>query len=185
MVMTRKQALDLLKTKLQNQNLFKHCLAVEAVMRGLARHFHEDEEVWGLTGLLHDIDYQETRGVPEKHSLIGAEILAKQGLPPELVYAVKVHNEVHGLPRISKIDKALFCTDPITGLIVATALVMPNKKLAEVRLDNILNRYKEKGFARGANREHIALCSELGSSLEEFIKIGLEAMKSIAQNLGL
>lgn len=183
--MTRQQALNLLKNNLKNQNLFKHCLAVEAVMRSLAKYLNEDEEKWALAGLLHDIDYEVTKDRPEKHSLIGAEILEKEALPLDVVYAIKAHNEIHNLPRQSKLDKALFCTDPITGLIVAAALVLPSKKLADLNLENILNRFKEKGFARGANREHISLCSELGLSLEEFVKISLEAMKNIASDLGI
>jgi predicted hydrolase (HD superfamily) len=141
--------------------------------------------LWALVGLLHDIDYEETKNKPEKHSLVGAEILEKEGFPANLVYAIKAHNEIHNLPRLSKLDKALFCADPVTGLIVAATLVLPSKKLADLTLENVLNRYREKSFAKGANRQQIATCSELGISLEEFIKISLEAMKSIASDLGL
>lgn len=183
--MTREEALKLVEEKIQTKNLIKHCLAVEAVMQALAKYFGEDEEKWGLAGLLHDIDYEETKNAPEKHSLVGAEMLEKLGVESEIVRAIKVHNEVHSLPRETKIDKALFCTDPITGLIVAAALVLPSKKIANLTPKNILNRFKEKGFAKGANREHIVLCSEIGLSLEEFIKISLEAMKNIANDLGL
>lgn len=125
--MNREQAYELLTQYLKTQNLINHSLAVEAVMRRLARHFNEDEELWGLAGLLHDIDYDQTKDDPDKHSLMGAEILEKQGLPGELVYAVKVHNERHGLPRKTRLDKALYATDPLTGLIVAGALIRPEK----------------------------------------------------------
>ncbi len=183
--MTREEALKLVEEKIKTKNLIKHCLAVEAVMKSLAKHFNENEEKWALTGLLHDIDYEETKDTPKKHSLLGAEILAERGLDVEIVEAIKAHNAIHNLPRQTKLAKALFCADPITGLIVAAALVLPSKKLADLTSVNILNRYKEKGFARGANREHIAACQELGLSLKEFAEISLEAMRGIAGELGL
>jgi len=184
--MNRDDALKLVQEKIQNQNLVKHCLATEACMRELARHFGEPEEQWGLTGLLHDIDYEETKNDPQKHSILGAEMLEKLGLDKEIVEAVKTHNEAHGIAPETKMAKAIFCVDPLTGLIVAATLVMPSKKIADLTTENVLNRFKEKGFARGANREIISKCQELlGLSLEEFIKIGLRAMQSIANELGL
>ncbi|MTI80495.1 MAG: HDIG domain-containing protein [Firmicutes bacterium] len=183
--MTRNEALELLKKHLKNENLVKHCLAVEAVMVHLAKHFGEDEEKWALAGLLHDIDYDYTKDDPEKHSLMGAEMLEKEGLPEDVVYAVKVHNERHGLPRNSKMDKALYCTDPLTGLITAAALIKPEKSLSVVKIKSLKKRFKEKAFAKGANREIIAACSELDLSLEEFMTIGLKAMQGAADDLGL
>ncbi len=183
--MTREEALKLVEEKIQNKNLIKHCLAVEAVMKELAKYFNENIEKWALTGLLHDIDYEETKDTPEKHSLLGAEILQQHGIDSEIITAVKAHNEIHGLPREDKMTKALFCADPITGLIVAATLVMPSKKIIDLSAENILNRYKTKGFAQGANRETIAACKELDLSLEEFVKISLKAMQSIPKELGL
>jgi len=183
--LTREEAYELLTGYLTTKNLINHSLAVEAVMRRLARHFGEDEELWGLAGLLHDIDYDRTKDDPEKHSLIGAEILQEKGLPEELVYAVKVHNEIHGLPRKSLLDKALYATDPLTGLIVAGALIKPEKKLEAVKVKSLMKRFNEKAFARGANREQIASCSELGLTLEEFLTMGLEAMQGVAGEMGL
>ncbi len=183
--MTREEALKLVEEKIQNKNLIKHCLAVEVVMKELAKYFNENIEKWALTGLLHDIDYEETKDTPEKHSLLGAEILQQQGIDSEIITAVKAHNEIHGLPREDKMTKALFCADPITGLIVAATLVMPSKKIIDLSAENILNRYKTKGFAQGANRETIAACKELDLSLEEFVKISLKAMQSIPKELGL
>ncbi len=185
MMMNRKEALEKLKENLHNENLQKHCLANEIVMRFLARKFNEDEEKWALAGLLHDIDYEETKDNPHKHSLVAAEILSQMDLPEDVVYAVKVHNEVHGLPRKSKLDKALYATDPLTGLIVAGALIKPEKKVSALDVDFLVNRFKEKSFARGVNRDQMATCSELGLSLEEFMHIGLEAMQSIDEELGL
>lgn len=183
--MNRDEAYALLTQHLKTKNLVKHCLAVEAVMRRLARHFGEDEEKWGLAGLLHDIDYDRTKDDPARHSLEGAELLAEKGLPEDVVYAVKVHNEAHGLPRKSLMDKALYATDPLTGLIVAGALIRPEKKLAAIDVEFLKNRYGEKSFARGANRETIAACSEMGLSLEEFLGLGLEAMQGISDEMGL
>lgn len=181
----REEALKILSQYISNKNLLKHMYAAEAVMGALARHFGEDEEAFRLAGLMHDIDYDETKDDPVRHSLVGGEILAELGFPEKVVYAVKCHNERHGLPRTSLIDKALYATDPLTGLIVAGALIHPEKKLAPLDVSFLVNRFYEKSFARGANREQIASCSELGLSLEEFIAIGLEAMKAIHEELGL
>lgn len=200
--MTREESFNLLKQNIQNQNLIKHCLAVEAIMRALAHHFSEGkedksssspfaiareaEEKWGLTGLLHDIDYEKTNGDPSQHSLVGAKMLEDLGIDKDICQAVKVHNEAHGIPPETLLEKALFVTDPLTGLIVAATLVLPSKKIADLTPENILNRFKEKAFARGANREIIKKSEELlNLKLEEFVKIGLEAMQGVSQKLGL
>jgi len=184
--MTREQALELLKQNIQNQNLIKHSLAVEAIMKTLARHFNENEEKWGLAGLLHDIDYEKTKGNAKEHSLIGAQMLESLGVDKDICQAVKVHNEAHGILPETLMEKSLFVIDPLTGLIVAAALVLPSKKLADLSPENVLNRFKEKAFARGANREIIKKCEELlGLKLEEFVKIGLLAMQKIGVQLAL
>ncbi len=183
--MTREEALILLNENLENKNLFKHSLAVEAVMRELAAHFKEDPETWGLAGLLHDIDYENTKDDPVRHSLEGAQLLQEKGLPDNIVYAVKVHNDRHGLPRLSLMDKALFSTDPVTGLIVAGALIKKEKSLAAIDVPFLVKRMGEKAFARGANRETINTCSELGLSLEQFLGISLLAMQKISNKMGL
>lgn len=183
--MNRTEALTLLKENLTNRNLFNHSLAVEAVMCHLAEHFDQNVEKWGLAGLLHDIDYDRTKDDPAKHSLEGAEMLAGLGLPEDIVYAIKVHNELHGLPRPSLMDQALYATDPLTGFIVAGALIRPEKKLAAVEVPFLMKKFKDKSFARGANRETMKACSELGLSLDEFIGLGLEAMQGIAAEMKL
>ncbi|WP_268873627.1 HD domain-containing protein [Syntrophomonas wolfei] len=183
--MQREEALELLKTHLHNENLFHHSLAVEAIMRGLAESLGEDVEKFALAGLLHDIDYDITVDDLEKHSLLGAQILEENGLPADVVYAVKVHNERHGLKRLSLLDRALYAADPVSGFITAAALVRPDKKLAEVQLKSLKKRFKEKAFARGASREQMASCSELGLELDEFLSIALESCKKIAPQLGL
>ncbi len=193
--MIREEALKILNEKVKTSNLIKHCLAVEAVMVELANYFStqsgfvtdgkEDRDKWALAGLLHDIDYEETKDEPEQHSLKGAQFLESLGLEPEIVSAVKKHNNVHGLTRETKMEKALFCADPITGLIVAATLVLTDKKISVLTPDNVLNRFKEKGFAKGANREHIAACSELDLNLEQFITLSLSAMQKISGEIGL
>ncbi len=184
--MTRDQAIKLVKQKITNINLIKHCLAVEAVMKGLAKNFNEDGEKWGLAGLLHDIDYEQTKDDPQKHSLVGAEMLKNLGLSEDICQAVKVHNEAHGIRPITLLEKSLFVTDPLTGLIVAATLVLPSKKITDLTVENILNRFKEKGFARGANREIIKQCETiLNLPLANFVKIALEAMQKINNELGL
>lgn len=184
--MTRENGFNLLKQNIQNQNLIKHCLAVEAIMRALASHFGEDQERWGLTGLLHDIDYEKTKNDPSQHSLVGAKMLEDLGIDKDICQAVKVHNKAHGILPETLMEKALFVTDPLTGLIVAATLVLPSKKITDLTPENVLNRFKEKAFARGANREIIKKCEEyLNLNLEDFIKIGLEAMQGISQKIGL
>ena len=182
--MDRENLLAVLRENVKEENLIKHMLAVESIMRALAEHFNEDAEKWGTAGLMHDIDLDKTRNIPKKHSLMGAEMLKEMGFPEDIVYAVKVHNPVHHLPRKTLLDKALYAADPISGLITACALVK-GKKLSNVDVKFVLKRFKEKRFANGANREQIAACSELGLSLEEFVKIALDAMKSISKELGL
>ena len=184
--MTREEALVQVSELVKNRNLIKHMLAVEAIMRELARHFGEDVDRWGLAGLLHDIDYDETATQPERHALVGAEILERLGVDAEIIYAVKAHNgEVLGIPRQRRLDKALFAADPLSGLIVAAALIHPDKKLASIDADFIVNRFAEKSFAKGANRENIKTCHELGLELREFIGLGLAGMQKAHEELGL
>lgn len=184
--MNREDALELLKQNIQNKNLIKHCLAVEAIMGALARFFRENETKWALAGLLHDLDYEKTKDNPQEHSLIGAKMLEGLGVEKDVCQAVKVHNEAHGICPETLIEKSLFVADVLAGLIITAALVLPSKRLADLSPQNVLNRFKEKSFARGVNREIIKLSEEyLNLKLEEFIKIGLEAMQKISADLGL
>ena len=183
--MTREEALDSVNTNVENQNLVKHMLATEAIMRALARRLGEDEEEWGLTGLLHDIDVELTDGDMKAHSKLGADLAKELGASEAMVHAILCHNETHGIPLETKLDKALFCADPLTGLIIAAALIRPDKKLAGLEAKSVLKRFKEKSFAAGANRQQISRCSEIGLELGEFIEMGLEAMQGIADDLGL
>ena len=183
--MTRQEALNSVRANVENKNLVKHMLATEAIMRALARRFGEDEEEWGLTGLLHDVDAELTEGDMSTHSKLGADLVRELGATEAIAHAILCHNERHGIPRETKLDKALFCVDPLTGLITAAALVRPDKKLAGVEAKSIKKRFNEKSFAAGANREQISQCSEIGLELDEFIELGLKAMKGIAADLGL
>ncbi|MEK7281870.1 MAG: HD domain-containing protein [Chloroflexota bacterium] len=183
--MNREQVLQEIRQRVKNPNLVKHMLATEVVMRSLARHFGEDEEAWALAGLIHDIDVELTGADLSQHSKMGAGMVRALGLPEVVAHAVLCHNEIHGEPRKSLLDKALFCADPVTGLIVAATLVLPEKKLSALSLASLSKRFKEKRFAAGARREQIALCAELGQELEAFLNLALEAMKQIPEELGL
>jgi putative nucleotidyltransferase with HDIG domain len=183
--MTREEALDSVKANVENENSVKHMLATESIMRALAQILGEDEEEWGLTGLLHDIDMELTEGDMNSHSKLGADLVREMGVSETVAHAVLAHNETHGIPRETKLDKALFCADPLTGLITAAALVRPDKKLASVEVKSVRKRFKEKSFAAGASRENIATCSELGLELDEFLELSLKAMQGIAGDLGL
>lgn len=183
--MTREEALDSVKANVENENLVKHMLATESIMETLARRLGEDEDEWGLTGLLHDIDVELTEGDMTSHSKMGADLVREMGASEAVTHAILCHNEAHGIPLETKLDEALFCADPLTGLITAAALVRPDKKLASVEAKSVKKRFKEKSFAAGASREQIARCSELGLELDDFIELGLKAMQGIAAELGL
>jgi putative nucleotidyltransferase with HDIG domain len=183
--MIREEVLDSIKANVENQNLIKHMLATEAIMRALARRLGEDEDEWGLTGLLHDIDMELTEGDMSTHSKLGADLAKELGASEAMAHAILCHNQMHGTPLETKLDKALFCADPLTGLITAAALVRPDKKLAGLEAKSVMKKFKEKSFAAAVNREQIARCSEIGLELGEFVELGLKAMKEIAEDLGL
>lgn len=185
-MIAREEAFTLLKEKVKDESLIKHMLATEAIMRTLSKRFNEEEEKWGLTGLLHDIDYEETKETPGIHGKIGAEYLKNMGIPDEMVHAVLAHNERLGIERTSLLDKALWATDPVTGFIMAVALVRPDRKLATVELRSMKKKFKELKFAAGADREQIKSCeTELNIPLDDFLELGLQALQGIAEELGL
>lgn len=181
--MNREEALSLVRSKVRNKNLIKHMLAVEAIMRRLAEHLGEDEGLWSLTGLLHDLDYDETVNDPENHSLKTVEWLKDYDLDERVLYAIKAHPRK--VEPKSKMDWSLFATDSLSGLIVAAALMHPTKKLKNLDVTFVVNRFKEKRFAAGARREDIQECEKMGLSLEEFIRLALEGMQKIDGELGL
>jgi len=185
-MITRDEAYRLLCQHVKAPNLRKHCVATEAILRALARRLGADEDLWGITGLVHDLDFEQTADAPSEHTKATCDILAQQGFPPEALQAIREHNaEALGIPRQSRFGIALACGETITGLIVATALVMPDKKLASVKARSVLKRMRKKDFARAVNREIIAECEKLGIPLEEFAQLSLVAMQGIAGDLGL
>ncbi len=185
--MNREKALVLVKNYVKNKNSIKHMLAVEAVMRSLAEKFDEDQELWGLAGLVHDIDMEivDYRNNPETHGRKGVEILEKEGFSKELTDAVLAHNKETGKSRDTLLEKSIYCVDPLTGLIVASVLVLESKKIKDLSVSSVLKRFKEKSFAKGADREVISACSEIGLTLEEFAKEGVCAMQKIEKELEL
>lgn len=181
--MNRSEAITLMEQAIPNANLRKHMLACEACMRALAVHFKEDADSWGLAGLLHDLDYDQTAQDFSRHGKVTVEMLKDKGLSEEILHAILAHPG--HVDAVSKMDKALYAVDPTTGLLVAAALMHPTKKLSGVDVPFVMKRFKEKRFAAGANREQIQSCARLGLGLEEFLGICLKAMQGIAGDLGL
>jgi len=184
--MNRAAAIQILHEHVKGENLRKHMLAAEAVMRALARKFGEDEEMWGLAGLLHDVDWEETKNRPTAHTAVARKYLTAAGLDSAIVRAIYRHNDLHNEPRETQLEKALYVSEELTGLIIACALVRPEKKLGLVEPKSVLKRFKSPAFAAGVHRETIAQCEALiGLPLAELIEIELRAMQAIAADLGL
>lgn len=180
MIITREEALKLLNEHIQNPRMIQHCLSSEAVMRALARRLGEDEDRWGLAGLLHDIDVEYTNADPYIHGIVGSQWLEEMGIDEDIVDAIRMHNEMATQkPRTTVFQHALAAGETITGLINATALVYPNKDILLVKPKSIIKRMKEKAFAASVKRENIMECEAVGLNLEEFVTIALEAMQSI------
>lgn len=183
-MISRERALELLHQHIENRNLRRHVYAVEAVMRALARTLSEDEDVFGITGLLHDLDYNLTEDDLDRHTYLTREWLEnEQGVSEEMLHSIHAH--AGHVERVSTMDKAIYCADPVTGFIVACALLHPEKKIAKVEPDFMLRRFKEKRFAAGASREQMAAASDLGFELEEFLLLSRDAMADISKELGL
>jgi len=183
---TREDALNLLKEHLKNEKLIAHCLATEAIMRALAQKFGEDESVWGLAGLLHDLDYELTGEDSSTHGEETAKVLQEKEVSPTIIDVIKRHNaEGLGLERSTVFEHALTCAETITGLIVATALVYPDKKITSVKVKSVTKRMKTPHFARAVSRERIWECQKAGIELNEFVDLSLRAMSEISAELGL
>ncbi len=184
-MINREAAWDLMCEFTQSESLRKHMLAVEACMRAYARKFGEDEDQWGITGLLHDFDY-EKYPTPQEHPFVGNKVLEERGCPEEIRRAILSHADYSGVKRESKMEKTLFACDELAGFITASALVKPNKSLAEVEAKSVRKKMKDKAFARSVSRDDIINgAAELGVDLEEHIAFCVEAMKGIASELGL
>lgn len=188
MKVSRQKAWELLNAHMKNRNLVRHCLSVEAVMRALARYFKSDEELWGVVGLLHDGDYEETKDNPKLHTLKMVEWLKSLGAGDEgLLCAILSHNFSHTGQNAPKnnLEWSLYCCDELTGFIIAVALVK-GRKISNVTVDAVLKKFPQKKFAAAVSREQIAACeNKLNISLTDFIDIALTSMKNISQDLGL
>jgi len=183
--MNREDAWGLLTEYTQSESLRKHALAVEACVRAYARKFGEDENLWSITGLIHDFDY-ERYPTAEEHPYKGNQILAERGWPEEIRRAIMSHAEYTGVKRESRLEKTLFACDELAGFITASTLVKPGKSLAEVEAKSVRKKMKDKAFARSVNRDDIVNgAAELGVDLEEHIAFCIEAMKGVAKELGL
>ena len=183
--MRRDDLLALLHEHTETSGLRKHALAVEAAMRAYARRLGGDEALWGATGLIHDFDY-EKHPSQEEHPFVGCRILTEKGYPAEMIEAILGHATYSGTPRTTPMAKALFAVDELCGLITATALVQPNKTLAEVTVESVLKKMKSKGFARGVNREDIETgAAELGVPLADHVGVVLAALQAESEVLGL
>ncbi len=183
--MKREEAIELVKKNIKKGNLFKHMLAVEAIMREIAIYLNKNEEKWSLAGLLHDIDFEITMNEPEKHGIVAEEIL-KGKVDEKIIRAIKSHNfENTKIEAESEMEKALIAADSISGLIIACALVMPSKKLRDVKVETIKKKFKQKDFARNCNRNRILFCEKINIPREKFFEISLKALQKISNELGL
>jgi len=186
MEISRDQAFQRLQEHVKNEKTIIHCLASEAVMRALAGRLGEDRDRWGITGLLHDIDVEVTHADPKVHALKAEELLEDFGLDSEMIDAIRMHNdEATGIPRSTTFQHALAAGETITGLIYATTLVYPDKKIEGVKYKSVSRRMKEKAFAASVNRDHIMECEKIGIPLDEFIRLSVDAMREISGSIGL
>jgi putative nucleotidyltransferase with HDIG domain len=188
---TREDAWALMTAHTESESLRRHMLAVEAIMRAYAREFGENEDLWGLAGLLHDFDYERhpnpsAEEDPNEHPLFGARILEEEGYPEEVIYAIKTHADYLHLSRNSRMDKTLFAVDELSGLVTAAALVRPDKSLNNLESRSVRKKMKDKAFARGVNRDDVINgAAELGVDLDAHIEFVIHAMRAIAPELGL
>lgn len=182
-VPSRKDALALVHEYVDSESLRRHMLAVEAAMRAYARKLGEDEEVFGITGLIHDFDYEKW---PDEHPLPGVEVLRERGYPEEIVHAVLAHNSARtGVEPVTVLDRTLRACDEITGLITAAALVRPSKSVMDLEARSVLKKFKDRAFAAGVDREEVREAGEaFGVDLREHIQLVIEAMRGIAEELG-
>jgi putative nucleotidyltransferase with HDIG domain len=183
--MTREEALAIVHEYVKNDNLVKHMLSVEAAMVFYAEKFGEDVEKWAVTGLLHDFDW-EIHPTLEEHPLAGEPILREHGVPEEVIRAVMSHADHTGVPRLTRMEKALYACDEVTGLVTAVALVRPSRSLLDLEPSSVKKKWKDKAFAAGANRTEIEkAAAEFGIELWEHVGNVISAMRRIAPELGL
>ncbi|TRZ76505.1 MAG: HDIG domain-containing protein [Bacteroidetes bacterium] len=184
--MTREIALGLLHQHIKNEKMIFHCLASEAVMKGLARRLGQNEEKWGLAGLLHDLDVEITNAEPTIHGTLTEVLLKDYDLDPEILDVIRMHNECSsGVERSTEFEFALAAGETITGLIFATTYVYPDKKLASVKPKSVVKRMKEKMFAASVRRANILECEKIGIPIDEFAALAIASMLPVANDLGL
>lgn len=195
---TYENAESLLSEYIQDPIIRMHCRESEAIMRALAKHFGEDEEQWGIIGLLHDIDWQQTKTDTSKHCIVSVDILKKAGATPYLIDTIQSHGyeqgegdnyhgpiELKGKVRESRVQHALTAAETLTGLIIASTLILPDKKLASLKVESLKKKFKILKFAANCRRERISECEDIGLSIDEFLAIGLKALQDIHESLGL
>lgn len=181
--MNRDQALDLLHEYTKTDQLRRHGVSVEAVMRAAAKKYGGDEETWGIVGLLHDFDYEQ---FPDQHPMAGKPILEARGVPEEIIYAIQCHADFTGYERRSPMDKMIFAVDELTGFIIACALVQPSKSLSEIKLSSVRKKLKDKAFARNVIRDDIWKgMEELGVDFDGHVQFVIDALKPVAAEIGL
>lgn len=182
-MITREECIDLVKQHVKNRNLVNHMIAVGAIMRGMAERFGEDPDLWEAVGILHDVDYETFGDDFSRHGAVSADMV-QDLLPEDAVNAVRRHNPLTGHEPETRFDISLLVADGISGMIVANALVRPNK-LDGMKAKSIKKRMKDKSFARQVNRENIMRCEEIGLPFSEFTQIAVKAMQSVADEIGL
>ncbi|QSO50294.1 HDIG domain-containing protein [Alicyclobacillus curvatus] len=184
-MMNREEALVLLHEYTKTDSLRRHAYAVEASCRAYARKYGEDEDKWGITGLLHDFDY-EMYPTQAEHTIVGARILAEKGFPEDVIYAIRAHADYNNLERNALLDKVLYACDELSGFVMAVAMVRPTKNVADVEVKSVKKKLKDKAFARGVNRDDVYRgAEELGVPLEEHIAFVIGALTAVADSLGL
>jgi putative nucleotidyltransferase with HDIG domain len=172
------------KEHVKQENLVNHMIAVGAIMRGVAERLKENQDLWESVGILHDIDYENVGENWKRHGLVSAEMVSDL-LPEEGLKAIRAHNPRKGVIAETPMEIALLAADGLSGLVVSTGLMMPDKKLASVKVRSLKKKFKDKSFARGVNRENIMRCEEIGIPYSDFLEIGLEQMKKVSDALGL
>jgi uncharacterized protein len=185
--LSREEVLHILGKHVCSDNLMKHLLASEAVMKKLAERLEENATLWSLIGLSHDVDFDETKDDMPNHTVVGAAILREHNVPEEYIKVIMSHNETTPgwKPRSTRLEHGLACSESITGLVVATALVMPDKKLSSVKAKSVKKRMKMSAFARNVDRSAIMECEEIGIPIADFCALAVEAMQEISTELGL
>jgi len=182
--MNREDVMNSIENNVQDEGTRKHMLAAEAIMRALAKKLGEDEDEWGLTGLMHDIDVELVEETPESHSKLGADLARELGATEAMAHAILCHNEAHGIPRETKLDKAIFCADPLSRIIAAATLAHPDR-LNGLTPEAVMKSSSGGNSTAGIKQERLAACREIGLEREELIALGIEAMKGIASELEL